>query len=92
MLVVGKQRVALYPKMKLYANQTSSADDIFTVTGEVIVNKNNPNVWGLMNRTNDTWKAVYPNGKELEIKPNTGLPIYKNVEISFSSQIKANIQ
>lgn len=91
MLTIGKQRVALYPKMKLYANQTSSADDIFTVTGEVVVSKNNPNIWGLMNRTNDTWKAIYPNGKELEIKPNTGLPIYKNVEVQFSSPIKANI-
>ena len=91
MLTIGKQRIALYPKMKLYANQTSSADDIFMVTGEVVVSKNNPNIWGLMNRTNDTWRAIYPNGKELEIKPNTGLPIYKNVEVQFSSPIKANI-
>ena len=45
-----------------------------------------------MNRTHDTWKAIYPNGKELEIKPNTGLPIYKNVEVLFSSKIKAYIQ
>jgi len=92
MLTIGKQRIALYPKMKVYANQTSSFDDMFTVTSEVIINKNNPNIWGLMNRTQDKWKAVYPNGKELEIKPNAGLPIYKDVEIQFSSHIKGNIQ
>lgn len=91
-LTIGKQRVALYPKMKIYANQTSTLDDIFSVSGEVVINKNNPNIWGLMNRTANTWKAVYPNGKELEIKPDTGLPIYKNVEIDFSAQVKGHIQ
>jgi serine/threonine protein kinase len=92
MLTIGKQRTALYPKMKIYANQTTTSDDIFTVTGEVAVNRNNPNIWGLMNRTSDTWKAVYPNGKELEVRPDTGLPIYKNVVIWFSAQIKGDIQ
>lgn len=91
-MTVGKNRIVLYPKMKVYANQTSASDDMFTITGDVIVNKKNPNVWGLMNRTNDTWKAIYPNGKELEIQPNMGLPIYKNVEIFFSSQVRANIK
>ena len=91
-MTVGKNRIVLYPKMKVYANQTSASDDMFTITGDVIVNKKNPNVWGLMNRTNDTWRATYPNGKELEIQPNTGLPIYKDVEVYFSSNIKANIK
>lgn len=91
-LSIGKQRVALYPKMKIYANQTSATGDLFTVTGEVVVNKNNPNIWGLMNRTRDTWRAIYPNGKELEIKPNTGLPIYKGVEVHFAQDVKATIQ
>lgn len=91
-LTIGRHRIALYPKMKVYANQTSLSDDMFAIIGEVIVNKKNPNVWGLMNRTNDTWRATYPNGKELEIQPNTGLPIYKDVEILFSTHVKGNIQ
>ena len=91
-LTIGKQRIALYPNMKIYAHQTSASNDIFTVTGEVAINKNNPNVWGLMNRTRDTWRAIYPNGKELEIKPNTGLPIYKGVEVHFAQDVKATIQ
>ena len=84
-LSVDKQQIVLYPNMRLYANQTSTKDDAFTATGEVIRSAKNPSVWGIVNRTQDTWICTLPDGRTIDVEPNRGFPIYKGMSVHFSS-------
>ena len=83
-LVVDKQQIVMYPGMRLYANQTSAKDDVFTVTGEVVRNTKNPSVWGIVNRSQDTWTCTLPNGRTVDVEPNKGFPIYKGMSVRFA--------
>lgn len=83
-LRVGLQRIVLYPSMKIYANQVSSSADVFLTAGEVIVNKNNLNVWGISNQSADLWRVTLPNGQKLDIPRGKGFPIYKDIQIEFA--------
>lgn len=84
-LSVCKQQIALYPGMQLYANQTSRVDDAFTITGEVIRSTKNPAVWGIVNRTQDTWYCTFPDGRKVETGSGKGFPIFKGMSVQFSS-------
>ncbi|MCR4664282.1 MAG: serine/threonine-protein kinase [Paludibacteraceae bacterium] len=83
-LSIGKQHIALYPGMCLYANQTSAKDDAFTVTGEVVRNAKDPYVWGIINRSQDTWTCTLPDGRTVNIESNMGFPIYRGMDVQFS--------
>jgi hypothetical protein len=83
-LSIGKQQIALFPGMYLYANQTSAKDDAFTVTGEVVRNAKNPSVWGIVNRTQDTWTCKLPDGRTIQVESDKGFPIYKGMSVQFS--------
>ena len=84
-LSVDKQQIVLYPNMRFYANQTSTKDDAFTATGEVIRSAKNPSVWGIVNRTQDTWNCTFPDGRKVEIESGKGFPIFKGMSVHFSS-------
>ena len=71
--------------MKIYANQVSSSADMFQEVGEVVVNKNNPNVWGVSNHSKDSWRVTLPNGQKLDVPQGKGFPIYKDEQIEFSA-------
>jgi DNA-binding helix-hairpin-helix protein with protein kinase domain len=84
-LTVKKFTVPLFPGKKLYACQTNGAsDDYATVTAEIVMNKNNPSLWGIKNLSPDTWKMKTPDGIEKEVPPQGGVPIGAGVEIEFS--------
>lgn len=71
--------------MRLYANQTSAKDDAFTVTGEVIRKAKNPSVWGIANRTQDTWICTLSDGRTVNVEPRKGFAIYKGMRVQFSA-------
>ena len=52
---------------------------------DTVVNKNNPNVWGVSNHSKDSWRVTLPNGQKLDVPQGKGFPIYKDVQIEFSA-------
>ena len=54
-IVIGKNRVLLRGGAKLYAHSIYGDYDMDTVIGEVVQNPNNPNLWGIKNKSKDNW-------------------------------------
>jgi len=70
-LNVGRSRVIMYPGQKIYSFHTRLLkEDFTTVAGEVIQNKNNPNLWGVKNLSTDVWTYTMPDGKTKNINNN----------------------
>jgi serine/threonine protein kinase len=83
-LETGKYRVPLFPGVKLYACHTVDGnDDYNTVTGEVILNKNNPSLWGIKNLSQDSWFMAPVTGDGKNIENNSVIPIATNLSIQF---------
>jgi hypothetical protein len=81
---LGKYHVPLFPGVKLYACHTrGGSDDYTTVTGEVIMNKNNPALWGIKNLSGDSWFIKSENGEEKNIENGSVIPIASNLNIQF---------
>ena len=83
-LVDSRHKTPLFPGSKLYACLTSNnIDDYTTVTGEVIMNKNNPALWGIKNLSGAIWNFIAPNGIAKEVPNGSVVPIGSNLEITF---------
>jgi serine/threonine protein kinase len=82
-LTVKKFAVPLFPGKKLFSCHTGASDDYATVTAEVVMNKNNPALWGIKNLSPDTWKMKTPDGVERDVPPQGGIPIGVGVEVEF---------
>lgn len=80
----GTHKTPLFPGSKLYACLTSKdINDYATVTGEVIMNKKNPALWGIKNLSGKTWNFTAPNGVSKEVPDGSVVPIGSNLEINF---------
>jgi hypothetical protein len=68
----------------LYACHTvAHNDDYGTITGEVIMNKNNPSLWGIKNLSKDSWFMTPENGEGKNIENGSVIPIASNLNIQF---------
>jgi serine/threonine protein kinase len=90
-LEIKNYSVPLFPGKKLYACHTNkTSDDYAHVTAEVVMNKNNPSLWGIKNISSDMWKLKTPDslpqggGAEKEVPPQGAVPIGTGVEVTFS--------
>ncbi len=91
-LKIGRNKVIMYPGQKSYSYHTKSGiDDFTTITGEVIQNKNNPNLWGLRNLSPDTWLCTMPDGSSNNVNSNQVIPVFKGVNITFAGGVKGEI-
>jgi len=80
-LKLGNYNIPLFPGVKLYACHTRAGnDDYSTVTGEVIMNKNNPSLWGIKNLCDDSW---YMEAEEKKIDNGSVIPIATNMKVQF---------
>jgi hypothetical protein len=79
-----KYNVPLFPGVKLFACHTrGNNDDYATITGEVIMNKNNPTLWGIKNLSGDSWFMTPENGEGKNIKNGSVIPIASNLSLQF---------
>ncbi|MBQ0003928.1 MAG: hypothetical protein KBT21_10395 [Treponema sp.] len=86
-----KYKIPVFPGAKLYKCQTSNdCDDYLTVTGEVIMNKKNPALWGIKNLSDSAWTFTAEGKDVKEIANGSVIPVANNVEIAFEG-IKATI-
>ncbi len=91
-LGVNDFEVPLNAGAKLYRCLTEkNNDDFTTVTGEVIENRIKRGLFGIKNRSRQTWQATFPDGSVREVAPGKAVPIWKNLTIDFSDQIHAEI-
>jgi serine/threonine protein kinase len=87
-LGIKKFTVPLFPGKKLYAcHAEASSDDYEKECGEVVMNKNNPALWGIKNLSTDTWSFTAPGGARKETPPGGGVPIGAGVSIDFGGTI-----
>jgi serine/threonine protein kinase len=83
-LAVGNYLIPLFPNVKLYACHTRAYnDDYSVVTGEVVMNKNDPSIWGIKNLSGDSWFMTPENGEGKNIENNSVIPIALNLNIQF---------
>ncbi len=83
-LETDKHKTPLFPGAKLYAYLTSkNGDDYKTVTGEVIMNKNNPSLWGIKNLSDKEWSFATKSGEVKKIGNGSVMPIASDLEITF---------
>lgn len=88
-LKVGRNNVFMYPGQKSYVCHTkSNSDDFTTITGEVIQNKNNPNLWGLRNLSPEVWLCTLPDGSTKNVNKNEVVPVFKDLKIFFANGVK----
>jgi serine/threonine protein kinase len=84
-LQVDKYGVPLFPGKKLYACHTrEGSDDYHTVTGEVIMHKDNPGLWGIKNLSQDAWEMITSKGEHKRIDPGSVVPIGPGVSVMFT--------
>jgi hypothetical protein len=78
--------IPLFPGKKLYAcHIDKDSDDYRTVSGEVVMNKNNPSLWGIKNLSPETWRIKPPGGEGKEIAPGGAVPIGPGLVINFAA-------
>ncbi|MDR2313869.1 MAG: serine/threonine-protein kinase [Spirochaetaceae bacterium] len=78
--------IPLFPGKKLYAcHIVKDSDDYRTVSGEVVMNKNNPSLWGIKNLSPETWRIKPPGGEVKEIAPGGAVPIGPGLTINFAA-------
>jgi serine/threonine protein kinase len=82
-IAVGKSRTLLMKETKLYAYQTQGDYDLKTVTGSVVQNPNNPNLWGIRNDTAGNWTYIKGDGTQVPVAPGKSAAIAKDAKIDF---------
>ena len=94
LLVLKSSRfgVVIVPGAKLYAARTKAGGDIFEVSGEVIQNKNNPQLWGIRNVSDSTWYELAPDGSKKVIEKGGVVRALKGIKVDFGGGIEAVIE
>ena len=83
--------IPLFPGKKIYAcHIIKDSDDYRSALGEVVMNKNNPSLWGIKNLSTQKWTMETPAGARKEISPDGAVPIGPGVTVHFGS-IEGNI-
>lgn len=86
-LIIGKNNILLAKDAKLYAHHIYDNYDMNTVTGSVVQNPNNPNLWGVKNESKENWIYIKPDGIQVPVEIGRSAAIVKDVKINFGSVI-----
>lgn len=79
-----KYKLPLFPGVKVYAcHSIKGNDDYSTVTGEVIMNKKNPSLWGIKNLSDSRWSFMTKDGEQKTVGNGDVIPIAKDLELSL---------
>ncbi len=82
-LKLNKEQIVLLPGMKLYASTTQDGGEYNKITGEIIPNKNNPNLLGIRNLSTDIWVGFTRDGSQKNVESNQVIPVLKGIKITF---------
>lgn len=91
-LEIGRNKIVLEPDKKLYEPHIDKFSPHYeTSVGIVVVNKNNPRLWGIRNLTQKTWTYRDGSGEQREAKPQEVIPIIRNLIIDFNFETTGHI-
>ncbi|MCR5733291.1 MAG: serine/threonine-protein kinase [Lachnospiraceae bacterium] len=82
-IVIGKNRIIITSRTKLYMHHINNDFDMRTVIGEVIINPNDPNKWGIKNTSKREWKYIKGDGSVISVSPSRAATIARNAKIDF---------
>ena len=91
MLQTGKEKIALMSGVKLYASTTQSNGNHKVVSGEIVADKNKPDLLGIMNLSNDVWVGLTRTGAQKNVEPNRMIPVLPGIKITFQGGIQSEI-
>lgn len=92
-LTVGKKKIILEPGARLYQPHVDKYSSLYNETlGEVIVNKKNPNLWGIRMINNDEIVLTDSSGNHKIVGTNGVIPIIRNLTIKFNETIEGEIK
>ena len=58
-----------------------------TIIGEIVVNPNNPSIWGVRNKTTSNWTYQKADGSQVTVGKDKSATIAKGVKIDFGNVI-----
>lgn len=82
--------IILQPQKKIFLHQIDesveiSVESLDKEVGEVIQNKNNPQIWGLRNTSTKSWIKITPQGKTESCESGKVVPVARGLKISFGT-------
>ena len=84
-LQIGKNRILLEPDKCIYESHIDKYSSNYnTPIGKVIVNKNNPSLWGIKLRVNNDVLIKDKSGKEKTIDKEGVIPLISGLKIKFN--------
>lgn len=87
-----KNKLLIYPGVKLYACHTMGRDDDFrTVTAEIIESRNPRGILGIRNLSDVTWYNVGPDGTQAPVRKSEVVKAEKGRKINFGNNIVGEI-
>lgn len=91
-LRLGKSRILLEPNKYLYRPHIDKySPDYNTPIAKVVVNKNNPSLWGIKLALDEDVLVKDANGKEKTIPKDGVIPIVDHLKIKFSNNVIGEI-
>ena len=92
-LYVGKNVVVLEPGKRLYRNHVDKYSSQYNLgVGLVVVNKNNPSLWGIKMALLESVEVKDAEGAVKEVAGNGVVPIVKNLKIKFNENTIGEIR
>ena len=89
---IGKNRVVLEPNKYLYKPHIDKYSSEYNVPfGKVVVNKNNPSLWGIKLNLNNPILVKDSGGKEKSIDGHGVIPIINKLKVKFTDSAIAEI-
>lgn len=78
--------IPAYGGVKIYAGQTSKAEESFhTVIGEIVRNKNNPEKLGVRNLSDIRWSVKLPDNTVKTVEPDGIMPVIEGFELTVGN-------
>lgn len=86
-MVIGKNRIMISSDTKLFSHYINEDYDMETVVGEIVVNPNNPTIWGVKNKTSSNWTYQKSDGTQVAVGKEKAATIAKDVRIDFGNTL-----
>lgn len=86
LLHLNKQYIPLSLRSHLWGGYKSQDGETIQILGDVLASKKNPALWGILNRTEQTWQCTLPDQRTLSVPPKGAVPIFRGVRIDFGDR------
>ncbi|MGH8908027.1 MAG: protein kinase domain-containing protein [Egibacteraceae bacterium] len=83
MLEIGRHRIALGPKTKVWTDHFASDHDATAPVAEMTAHPHDPRRWGLRNLTDKAWAATDPDGRGQQVPPGRTIETRAGTQIHF---------